>query len=116
MFRRHAYVPQVDTRDCGVAALASVAKHFGSEYSLAHLRELAKTTTEGTMALAIVGMSGSGKTTLAKLIVNFYDPTGGTVRIGAADVTSVDRATLRHHVTYLPQEPYIFGSVRPRLT
>ena len=51
--KRHAYVAQMDMRDCGVAALASIAKHYGSDFSLAHLRELAKTTKEGTTALGI---------------------------------------------------------------
>ena len=52
MFRfRRTFVPQIDMRDCGVAALASVAKYYGSDYSLAHLRELAKTNKEGTTAL-----------------------------------------------------------------
>ncbi|KFN86877.1 peptide ABC transporter ATP-binding protein [Streptococcus equinus ATCC 33317] len=37
-----------------MAALASVAKHYGSHFSLAHLRELAKTSKEGTTALGIV--------------------------------------------------------------
>ena len=48
------FVPQIDARDCGVAALASIAKFYGSDYSLAHLRELAKTNKEGTTALGIV--------------------------------------------------------------
>ena len=52
--KRYKYVSQIDLRDCGVAALASVAKHYGSDFSLAHLRELAKTTKEGTTALGIV--------------------------------------------------------------
>ncbi|SDO95478.1 ABC-type bacteriocin transporter [Streptococcus equinus] len=52
--RRYKYVSQIDMRDCGVAALASVAKHYGSHFSLAHLRELAKTSKEGTTALGIV--------------------------------------------------------------
>lgn len=51
---RYKYVSQIDMRDCGVAALASVAKHYGSHFSLAHLRELAKTNKEGTTALGIV--------------------------------------------------------------
>lgn len=51
--KRYAYVAQMDMRDCGVAALASIAKHYGSDFSLAHLRELAKTTKEGTTALGI---------------------------------------------------------------
>lgn len=51
--KRYTYVAQMDMRDCGVAALASIAKHYGSDFSLAHLRELAKTTKEGTTALGI---------------------------------------------------------------
>ena len=51
---RYKYVSQIDMRDCGVAALASIAKHYGSHFSLAHLRELAKTSKEGTTALGII--------------------------------------------------------------
>lgn len=54
MFGRYKYTPQVDMRDCGVAALATVAKHFGSVFSIAHLRELAKTDREGMTALGLV--------------------------------------------------------------
>ena len=51
---KRTFVPQIDARDCGVAALASIAKFYGSDFSLAHLRELAKTDKEGTTALGIV--------------------------------------------------------------
>ena len=51
---KRTFVPQIDARDCGVAALASIAKFSGSDFSLAHLRELAKTNKEGTTALGIV--------------------------------------------------------------
>ena len=51
---KRTFIPQIDARDCGVAALASIAKFYGSDYSLAHLRELAKTKKEGTTALGIV--------------------------------------------------------------
>lgn len=51
---KYKYVPQVDERDCGVAALNMVLNSFGSDYSLAHLRELAKTDMEGTTALGLV--------------------------------------------------------------
>ena len=54
MLKRYKYVQQVDQRDCGVAALATIAKNYGSDFSLAHLRELAKTDMEGTTALGIV--------------------------------------------------------------
>ena len=51
---KRTFIPQIDARDCGVAALASIAKFYGSDYSLAPLRELAKTNKEGTTALGIV--------------------------------------------------------------
>jgi ABC-type bacteriocin transporter len=52
--RLKRYVPQVDERDCGVAALSMIANQYGSSYSLARLREEAKTDLEGTTALWIV--------------------------------------------------------------
>ena len=56
-FRRQHYRPQVDQMDCGVASLAMIFSVYGSYYSIAHLRELAKTTTEGTTALGLVRVS-----------------------------------------------------------
>lgn len=53
-FHRRHYRPQVDQMDCGVASLAMVFGVYGSYYSLAHLRELAKTTLEGTTAFGLV--------------------------------------------------------------
>ncbi|WP_054482664.1 peptide cleavage/export ABC transporter [Apilactobacillus kunkeei] len=51
---KNYYVPQADEQDCGVAALATVLKRYGSDYSLAHLRQMAKTDMEGTTALGLV--------------------------------------------------------------
>lgn len=54
MFKRYKYVSQIDTRDCGIAALSSIIQHYGSYYSFATLRRLAKTDNEGTTALGII--------------------------------------------------------------
>lgn len=51
---KNYYVAQVDEMDCGVAALAMVLKHYGSTYSLAYLRQKAKTDLEGTSALGLM--------------------------------------------------------------
>lgn len=56
-FRRKHYRAQVDTRDCGVASLAMIYGYYGSYYSLATLREAAKTTQEGTTAFGLVKVS-----------------------------------------------------------
>lgn len=39
----NCYISQIDESDCGVACLAMILKHFGSNVSLAYLRNLAKT-------------------------------------------------------------------------
>ena len=65
-FRKRHYRPQVDQMDCGVASLAMVFGYYGSYYSLAHLRELAKTTMDGTTALGLCkGGRGDGFETRA---------------------------------------------------
>lgn len=51
---KYPYISQVDQRDCGVAALAMILKHYDSSYSLAYLRELTQTSREGTSALGLV--------------------------------------------------------------
>lgn len=51
---KYPYVPQVDERDCGVAALSMILKFYNSTISLAHLRELAQTDMAGTTALGIM--------------------------------------------------------------
>ncbi|SPE23721.1 MULTISPECIES: peptide cleavage/export ABC transporter [Latilactobacillus] len=54
MFQNKNYIAQVDEMDCGVAALAMILKHYGSTYSLAYLRQQAKTNLEGTSALGLL--------------------------------------------------------------
>lgn len=48
------YVAQVDEADCGVAALAMILRNFDSVYPIAKLRDLARTTKQGTTALGLV--------------------------------------------------------------
>ena len=46
-------------------------------------------------AIGIIGANGAGKSTLVKLLLRFYDPTHGAVRIGGADLRELDPAALR---------------------
>jgi competence factor transporting protein len=64
-----------------------------------------------------VGISGSGKTTLAKLLVNFYESTEGTIKLGTKDIQQIDKKTLRRYVGYVSQEPAIYsGTILENLT
>lgn len=51
---RSIYIPQIDETDCGAACLAMILKNYHSQVSIAHLRHIAKTNTEGTTALGLV--------------------------------------------------------------
>jgi ATP-binding cassette subfamily B protein len=53
--------------------------------------------------LAIVGENGSGKTTLVKLMVRFYDPTAGCVRLDGHDLRDIDPRDLQSRVSFVFQ-------------
>lgn len=60
-------------------------------------------------ALAVVGPSGSGKSTLAKLLLRFYDPTAGAVRLDGTDLRDLPITWLRNQIAYVPQETPLFA-------
>ena len=58
--------------------------------------------------VAIVGPSGAGKTTVFNLLLRFYDPEAGTIRIDGADIRDLRFADLRSVLAIVPQEPVLF--------
>jgi len=63
---------------------------------------------EGTLT-ALVGESGGGKSTLAKLLVHFYDVTGGAVKIGEQDIRDMSLEALNNEISYVAQEQFLFN-------
>lgn len=63
---------------------------------------------EGSLT-ALVGESGSGKSTLAKLLVHFYDVSGGAVKIGGQDVRDMSLEALNTQISYVAQEQFLFN-------
>jgi subfamily B ATP-binding cassette protein MsbA len=59
--------------------------------------------------VALVGASGSGKTTLTSLLLRFYDPQEGAIRIGGADIRQVALADLRRQIALVAQETILFN-------
>ena len=63
---------------------------------------------EGT-TLAIVGPSGSGKSTIINLLLRFYDPIEGEVRIDDKDIKLLDQVSLRKEIGAVPQDTVLFN-------
>jgi ATP-binding cassette, subfamily B, bacterial len=57
---------------------------------------------------AIVGVSGSGKTTLLKLLMKFYKPVKGIIKIGKTDLQAISNKTWRSNCGAVMQDSYIF--------
>ena len=67
--------------------------------------------------LGIIGPPGSGKTSLLNLIPRMYDVTGGSIRVDGTDVRSLKLTNLRAHISFVPQEPFLFaGTVRQNIS
>ena len=82
--------------------------HYKYEYGQDILSDINLTIKQGSK-IALVGISGSGKSTLAKMMVNFYSPSQGEIRLGDMNLNHIDKKSLRQHINYLPQQPYVFN-------
>jgi ATP-binding cassette subfamily B protein len=71
---------------------------------------------EGGQTTALVGPSGAGKSTIISLIPRFYDPAEGQILIDGQDIATVTKASLRHALAYVTQQPYLFeGTIRDNI-
>ena len=66
-------------------------------------------TIKAGQLVALVGASGSGKTTLANLLLRFYDPSCGAIKIGGVDLREVSTRDLRNQIAVVAQENILFN-------
>lgn len=74
-----------------------------------HLRDVDLRIPKGA-SVAVVGPSGSGKSTVLNLIMRFYDPTAGSVRVDNTDLRSVTQDSLRRRIGVVFQESFLFNT------
>jgi len=80
------------------------------------LDDLSFRVAPGTIC-AILGPSGAGKSTLADLLVRFYDPDAGAIRLDGRDLRDLSLADLRHAVFVVDQSPHLFhATVRENIS
>lgn len=60
--------------------------------------------------IAIVGPTGAGKTSLVNLMMRFYDPDAGVIRVNGTDIRRFKLADLRSRISIVTQDPYIFST------
>ena len=66
--------------------------------------------------VALVGPSGAGKTTVASVLLRFFVPQSGAVRLAGVDVADLDLDNLRRTIALVPQDSYLFsGSIADNL-
>ena len=66
--------------------------------------------------IALVGPTGAGKSTIINLICRFYEPTGGVIRIGGLDYTSLTQHAIQSRIGMVLQTPHLFsGTVRDNI-
>jgi subfamily B ATP-binding cassette protein MsbA len=72
------------------------------------LNHLNLSITKGQM-LALVGSSGSGKSTIAQLLLRFYDPPYGQLKIDGVAIQDFTKNDLRSHIALVSQDPLLFN-------
>ncbi|MCU4718358.1 ABC transporter ATP-binding protein [Halapricum hydrolyticum] len=79
------------------------------------LRSIDLSVDDGDL-VGIVGSTGAGKSTVLKLLFRFYDPDSGMIRIDGTDIGTVSRRSVREHIGYVSQDPFLFdGTIRSNI-
>ena len=99
----------------GRVSFENVSFAYPARTDMPSLRSVSFTVEPGE-TVAIVGPSGAGKSTVFSLILRFYDPQSGRIRVDGVDVRDTDPEGLRKRIAIVPQDTTIFAaSVRDNI-
>ena len=93
----------------GSVSFEDVRFSYPSAKTKSALNGLSFTVAHGE-TVAIVGPSGAGKSTIFSLILRFYDPASGTIRLDGVDIREADPHAVRQRIAIVPQDTTIFAS------
>jgi ATP-binding cassette, subfamily B, bacterial len=89
-------------------AISKLSFQYGDPYSEMVLKNISLVLPYQKVT-AIVGASGSGKTTILKLLLGFYQPASGDIKIGNIPMTEIRSSSWREKCGLVMQEGYIFS-------
>lgn len=93
----------------GEIVFDEVTFRYPARPEVSALRGVSLTVRPGE-TVALVGPSGAGKTTILQLLMRFYDPQSGAVRIDGIDLRDMARGDFRRAIALVPQDPVIFAT------
>ena len=93
----------------GRVEFEAVTFYYPARPAIPAIDRLSLTVAPGE-TLALVGPSGAGKTTLFQLLLRFYDPASGCIRLDGVDLQRADPAAIRARIALVPQEPALFAA------
>lgn len=102
--------PEASDAEPGLFDLRFDAVRFGYPGTELPVLERVDFRVEPGRRIAILGPTGSGKSTLVHLLVRFWDPDAGVIRIGGQDIRTFREPDLRRYVTVISQQAHIFNA------
>ncbi len=94
-------------------SLEKVSFRYEGPYSANVLKDISLEIPEGKVT-AIVGSSGSGKTTLIKLLLKFYEPTKGEIKLGGINFSNLSNHDWRERCGTVMQDGFVFADTIAR--
>ena len=95
----------VDLKEVSRIDVENISFAYGEEQILS---DVSLSVKKGEI-LGIHGRSGSGKSTLLKLLMRFYDPKSGSIKINGETLPNINTRSLRDNMAYITQQTYIFN-------
>ena len=92
----------------GAIDFDNVVFHYPARPETAALETVSVSIAPGE-TVALVGPSGAGKSTIIQLLLRFYDPDSGSIRIDGVPLTDMARSDFRRAISLVPQDPVIFA-------
>jgi len=111
--------PGIELRQNGSSSSPALSfDHVGFSYGVGEAQALHGVSfyVEAGQTVALVGRSGAGKTTCANLVMRFWDPGEGHVRLSGHDLRDFELEDLRRQIALVSQDTYLFNaSIRDNL-